>query len=114
MRIELRKGKEVVVITFHTNAARFESDYERTNFFRKLHGWTQVVPRNGKRYEYRREGLLDTVPHEKIADSVFLVAREHMRLMERFFDEWQDKVDYEMMEFMAKGGRRFINHGGND
>ena len=107
LRIEIRKRSgECVIISFHTNPERFSSDYERIAFFRKLHGWKQTVPRNGKNYEYRRTGLLDSVPHEKIADSVFLVAKEHMRIIEEFFREWEEKVDYDIMDVVLKARRR--------
>ncbi|MBS3054416.1 MAG: hypothetical protein J4431_02685 [Candidatus Aenigmarchaeota archaeon] len=111
VRIEIRKdGGECIIISFRTNPERFSSDYERIAFFRKLHGWKQTVPRNGKNYEYRRNGLLDSVPHEKIADSVFLVAKEHMRIMEEFFREWEEKVDYDIMDVVLKARR----HGHNN
>ena len=105
MKIEIRKQTEngmktVMMITFHTNQERFESDYEKTKFFRELHGWKQTVPRNGKKYVYQRSGLLDEVPHAKIADSVFIAALEHMNRIESFFREWEDKVDCQMHEIM--------------
>ena len=58
------------------------------------------MPSGGKRYEYRRPGLLDEVPHIRVADSAFIVAMEHMKRMERFFDEWHDKVHCDMMKIM--------------
>ncbi len=100
MRIEVRKKglKQAVIITFHTK--NFNSDYERSKFFRELHGWKQTVPRENKKYFYRRKGVLDEVPHVKIADSVFMVAMENMRRMMDFFDEWEDKVECDMMEIL--------------
>lgn len=100
MRIEIRKNGAAVIITFDTQADKFDSDYERNKFFRELHGWNQVVPSGGKRYEYRRHGILDEVPHIKVADSAFIVAMEHMKKMEQFFDEWHEKVHCEMMKIM--------------
>ena len=41
----------------------------------------------------------------KIADSVFAIAMEHMKRVEEFFKEWEDKVDYEMMEVMMRRNR---------
>lgn len=87
--------RRVVIINFHTTN-NFDSDYERSKFFRSLHGWKQTVPRNGKRYTYHRKGILDEIPHAKIADSVFLIAMEHMRRMEQFFEEWEEKVEWDM------------------
>ena len=101
MRIEIQKnGANAVIITFHTQTERFESDYERSKFFRELHGWKQTVPKNGKKYLYRRAGLLDEVPHIKIADSAFIVAMKNMQRMLQYFQGWSDKVEYDMMEIM--------------
>jgi hypothetical protein len=103
MRVEIRRnGPNAVIITFHTHAERFESDYERSKFFRELHGWNQTVPKNGKRYLYRRPGLLDEIPHVKVADSAFIVAMEHMKRMMEYFQSWSNKVDYDMMEIMTR------------
>ena len=96
MRIEI-DDCNAVIITFHTRSERFVSDYERTKFFRELHGWKQSVPCREKRYVYRRGGLLDEVPHIKIADSVFAVSLRRMQEVMEFFDEWGDKVDCETM-----------------
>lgn len=98
-----------IIISVRTDRNRFESNYERISFFKKLHGWNQIVPGNGKKYEYRREGVLDQIPHEKIADSVFLIAKEHMRMMEEFFKEWENKVDYDIIEVVKR--RNYINEG---
>ncbi|MDI6720921.1 MAG: hypothetical protein QMD85_00920 [Candidatus Aenigmarchaeota archaeon] len=92
-------AKEAFIITFHTTR-RFDSDYERTKFFKELHGWKQIIPKEDKNYEYRRKGVLDDVSHMKIADSVFMIAAEHIRIMEEFFSQWEEKVEYEIMEIM--------------
>ena len=103
MKIEVRKnGVPVAIVTFHTRIDQFESDYERSKFFRELHGWKQTIPRNGKRYLYHRSGLLNDVPHIKVADSAFIVALKHMNRFERYFEEWQDKVEYDMMQIMMR------------
>lgn len=111
MKIEIRKNGAAVIITFDTHAERFESPYERNKFFRELHGWNQTVPNGSKRYEYRRPGLLDEVPHIKVADSAFIVAMEHMKRMEQFFREWEDKVEVEMFNIMMDPEklRRLLN-----
>jgi hypothetical protein len=102
MRVVIRKGfGTAVIISFHTRSSKFDSDYERSKFFRELHGWKQTIPKENKKYIYKRSGLLDQVPHIKIADSVFMVAMEHMKRMSEFFDEWNDKVDCNMMEVMV-------------
>lgn len=103
MKIEVRKnGVPIAIVTFHTMADKFESGYERSKFFRELHGWKQTVPRNGKRYLYRRAGLLDQVPHVKVADSAFIVAMENMKKIMDYFDSWQSKVEYDIMEAVMR------------
>ncbi|MFH0949152.1 MAG: hypothetical protein V1802_01565 [Candidatus Aenigmatarchaeota archaeon] len=97
MKIEIRRNG-AVIITIHTRPEKFDSDYDRSKFFRELHGWNQVVPGEDKKYQYRRPGLLDEVPHIKVADSVFIVAMKNMQRMMEFFDEWSDKVEYDMMQ----------------
>ncbi len=104
MRIEIKKGplEHVIIITFHTKPAAFDSDYDRSKFFRGLHGWRQSVPKNDRTYTYRRRGLLDEVPHVKIADSVFMAAMENMERIESFFEEWEKKVEFDIMEVMMQ------------
>ena len=104
MRIDIKKSdmKKAVIITFRTHSEKFKSPYERSKFFRELHGWKQIVPREGKKYSYKREGLLDEIPHMKIADSVFIAAAEHMKKIKEFFNQWEEKVDFETMKIMCK------------
>ncbi|MCX6819373.1 MAG: hypothetical protein NT129_05260 [Candidatus Aenigmarchaeota archaeon] len=104
MRIEIHKKglRQVVIITFHTRSERFSSDYERNKFFRGLHGWKQIIPGENKQYTYKRTGLLDEIPHAKIADSVFMVAMENMRQVIKYFEQWHNKIDYEMTEVMME------------
>ena len=108
MRIEIRRegdGVSAVIITFDTRPAEFDSNYERNKFFRGLHGWKQTVPAGEKKYYYRRSGLLDEVPHIKVADSAFIVAMANMQRVVDYFEEWSDKVDYEIMEIMMSKKR---------
>jgi len=104
MRIEIQKKglRQVVIIKFHTRSKKFSSDYERNKFFRGLHGWKQIIPGEKKKYLYKRTGLLDEIPHAKIADSVFMVAMENMRRVMEYFDQWENKIDYEMTEVMME------------
>ncbi len=97
MRVEIRKERSAVIITFHTHVERFESGYERSKFFKELHGWNQTVPRNDKRYVYRRKGFLEEIPHVKIADSVFMVAEQRVKEIENFFSQWEEKVEFDIM-----------------
>ncbi|MBI2971056.1 MAG: hypothetical protein HYY37_01405 [Candidatus Aenigmarchaeota archaeon] len=104
MRIVIRKAgmAAAVIITFHTRSERFDSDYERIKFFRGLHGWNQVVPKAEKRYSYRRTGILDEVPHVKIADSVFAVMMKDMDSILDYFERWSGKIDFEVMRVMME------------
>ena len=97
MRIEIHRKKEqtAILISFDTLKEKFESASERNRFFWELYGRKQVVVKQSGRYEYDREGLLEEIPHIKVADSVFIIAMEHMKKMMDFFKEWQDKVEFE-------------------
>ncbi len=106
MRIEIRgNGCSAVIITFDTKVEEFDSDYDRSKFFRGLHGWKQTVPSGEKKYLYHRSGLLDEVPHIKVADSAFIVAMENMKRVMEFFEDWENKVDYEIMQIMMPKSR---------
>jgi len=104
MGIEIKGNDEipVIIITFHTQKERFESEYEKTKFFRELHGWKQTVPHNGKRYVYIRKGLLAEIPHIKVAESTFIVKTEEAKTILDYFAEWADKVQMDMFEMMMK------------
>jgi len=93
MRIEIRKKRQAVLISFDTIKEKFESASERNRFYWELHGRKQVVVKDSGRYEYEREGLLEEVPHIDVADSVFIIALEHMKKMMEFFKEWEDKIE---------------------
>ena len=95
MRIEIKKkkGQTAVLISFDTIREKFESASERNRFYWKLYGRKQVVVKSSGRYEYNREGLLEEIPHIKVANSVFIDAMEHMKRMMKFFDEWEDKIE---------------------
>ena len=100
MKIEIRRGPHtrVAIISFDTRSKHFDSAYERNKFFRGLYGWKQVV----KTYRYRRPGLLDEIPHSKIAESVFMVSMEHMEQVMEYFEQWKRKVEWEMTEVMME------------
>jgi len=97
MRIEIRKRKEktAILISFDTIRERFESASERNRFYWELHGRKQIVIKKSGRYEYDKKGLLENIPNIPVSDSVFIVAMEHMKKMQQFFKEWQDKVEVE-------------------
>ena len=93
MRIRIKQnGKPAILITFHIDSDKFDSLSERSKFFEKLYGRRQIIRKNNKIYEYHREGVLDSMNHIKVDNSVFIIAMQHMERMMRFFDEWEDKV----------------------
>ncbi len=92
VRIKRTGNQTAVLISFDTDSEKFDSVYERNKFFSELHGRKQIVIKDGRRYEYRRDGMLDEVPHLKIANSVFVIMQQHLKMMEQFFDGWEDKV----------------------
>ena len=98
MRVEIRKKKDqtAILISFDTLRDKFQSPSERNKFYWELHGRKQVVVKKSVRYEYDKKGLLEQMPNIPVSDSVFIVAMEHMKRMEQFFKEWQDKVEFEM------------------
>jgi hypothetical protein len=95
MKIEVRKKGEhtAILISFDTVRERFDSPSERNRFYWQLYGRKQVVIKESKKYVYQKEGVLEEIPHIKVADSVFIVAMNHMKRMMEFFDEWEDKVE---------------------
>ena len=103
MRIEIRrKNNTAILISFDIESEKFESNSERNKFFAKLHGRKQVIVKDSGRYEYRREGVLDEIPHIRVDNSVFIIAMEHMRRMMEFFKEWEDKVDVKTFPVLLK------------
>ncbi|MBU3905153.1 MAG: hypothetical protein KJ906_03330 [Nanoarchaeota archaeon] len=90
--IKKKNGGTAILISFDTNSEKFESRTERNKFFSDLHGRKQIIIKEKKRYEYRRPGVLDEVPHIPVDSSVFIIMQEHMKRMEQFFNEWDDKV----------------------
>ena len=87
-----QKGKPAILITCSVDSEKFESPSERTKFFEKLYGRRQIIRKENKVYEYHREGVLDTMNHIKVDNSVFIIAMQQMQRMMQFFDEWEDKV----------------------
>ena len=91
----MRKEKTAVLITCSVKTQEFESNYERSKFFRALYGWKQIVPNEkdeNKEYVYERECLLDEMPHEKVDQSSFIILEDNFDRIEKFFEEWANKV----------------------
>jgi hypothetical protein len=85
---------ETILICFSVKTKKFKDTYERNRFFRELYGWKQVIRKEKKSYEYKREGLLDRIPHIRVDQSMFIILKKHLQLMEEFFREWEDKINW--------------------
>jgi len=90
----------IVSFDIHTQSL---SVSERCKFFEGLYGRQQVIKRQNKVYAYRRTGLLDMVEHIRIANSAFIVMEQHMKEIEKFFEEWEKKVDVQTIPVILEG-----------
>jgi len=86
--------EEASLLTYDTNRSKFDSVYERNKFYRGLFGYKQKVKKNGKEYEYEKEGLMDEIPSIRIDDSVFILANTYTERVEDYFSKWGEKVTY--------------------
>ena len=84
--------EEAALITYNTERKNFDSVYERNKFYRGLFGYKQTVRKNGKEYEYEKDGLMDEIPHLRIDDSVFITQKRYVEKVEEYFREWGEKV----------------------
>lgn len=103
VKIKIEKGKDgrvAVLISFNTHSEKFDSNYERNKFFHGLYGWNQTVRSEKSEYRYRREGILDEVPHIKVDNSVFIVAMKEMERILNYMREWEDKIDYDFFRVL--------------
>lgn len=87
---------------FSVRSKRFRSNYERNKFFRELYGWEQTIRRGERRYVYRRKGLLDLIPSQRIDESVFIVRRDDIDEIVRFFEKWVDKVMWRVFKVILE------------
>jgi hypothetical protein len=60
------------------------------------------VRRAGKEYEYRREGLLDMIPHIKVDSSVFIVAIHELKKVIKYMRMWEDKINYKTFRVLLE------------
>jgi len=88
----MRKERKAILICFSVKSGKFESAYERNKFFRSLYGWKQIITKEKKVYTYKREGLLDRIPHKKIDQSSFIIPEKEIEKITKFLKEWHDKV----------------------
>jgi hypothetical protein len=96
MRVRMRKRKMAILICFDTIKEKFNSPSERNRFFWGLYGRRQVIVRSERRYEYVREGLLEEIPHIKVDNSVFIIAKKYLRKVLQYFKKWEEKVEVRM------------------
>lgn len=89
-----------VMITFSVRSKEFDGNYERNKFFRELYGWKQIIRKDDKKYEYKREGLLDEIPNIRVDQSMFIIMREHMERMKQFLEEWEDKINWDEFDVL--------------
>ena len=94
--------KKGILIAFSIQTSKFRNNYERNKFFRLLYGWKQVVPRENKEYVYKREGILDEIPHERVDQSSFIINEEDFEKIIKFFEDWSDKVIWKSFKVLLE------------
>ncbi|MFB6208796.1 MAG: hypothetical protein ABEJ56_01510 [Candidatus Nanohaloarchaea archaeon] len=98
----MSKEKEASLLTYNTHREKFESVYERNKFYRGLFGYTQKVKKNGKTYEYEKDGLMDEIPNSRIDDSVFIIANHYVTRIEDYFQDWGEKVSHHIFKVIIE------------
>jgi hypothetical protein len=91
---------EASLLTYSTEKKNFDSVYERNKFYRGLFGYKQTVKKNGKKYEYDKDGLMDKIPNLRIDDSVFIITKKRTGEVREYFVEWEPKVSYHIFTVM--------------
>ncbi|MFT4893203.1 MAG: hypothetical protein ACI8Z7_001005 [Candidatus Nanohaloarchaea archaeon] len=94
--------KEASLLTYNTHREKFESVYERNKFYRGLFGYKQTVKKNGKKYEYEKDGLMDKIPNSRIDDSVFIIANNKVQKVENYFMDWGEKVSHHIFTVLIE------------
>ncbi|MFB6208228.1 MAG: hypothetical protein ABEJ69_02670 [Candidatus Nanohaloarchaea archaeon] len=95
-------AEEASLLTYNTKKRNFDSVYERNKFYRGLFGYKQTVKRNGKRYEYEKNGIMDEIPNIRIDNSVFIVSRRHVDTIEEYFQKWENKVTHHLFQVIIE------------
>ncbi|MFB6203154.1 MAG: hypothetical protein ABEK01_01535 [Candidatus Nanohaloarchaea archaeon] len=95
-------SRKCSLLTYNTKRENFESVYERNKFYRGLFGYTQTVKRNGKVYEYDKEGILDEVPNVRIDDSVFIIPQEQIGPVKEYLMDWTGKVSHHVFTVIVE------------
>jgi hypothetical protein len=90
------------LLTYSTEKKNFDSVYERNKFYRGLFGYKQTVKKNGKEYEYDKDGLMDEIPNIRIDDSVFIIAEKRTENVRDYFTKWEPKISYHIFTVMIE------------
>ena len=98
----MSRKEEASLLTYNTHRDKFESVYERNKFYRGLFGYKQTVKKNGKKYEYEKDGLMDKIPNSRIDDSVFIIANNRVQKVENYFLEWGEKVSHHIFTVLIE------------
>lgn len=94
--------EKAALLTYNTNREYFDSVYERNKFYRGLFGYKQTVKKNGKTYEYEKDGLMDEVPNTRIDDSVFIFGKRYVERVEEYFKKWENKVSHHIFTVVVQ------------
>ena len=94
--------KKAALLTYNTHREHFESVYERNKFYRGLFGYKQTVKKNGKTYEYEKDGLMDEVPNCRIDDSVFIIAEKNVERIKEYLKGWNEKVSFNVFSVLIE------------
>lgn len=105
---------KTVLICYSTRSKKFPSNYDRNKFFRGLYGWKQIINTQNKKYTYERHGLLNDIPHIKVDQSMIIILEKHMRIMEEFFNEWEDKINWQFFDVLLNEDQKEMLRGGID
>ncbi len=102
---------QAILITFCINSSRFRSAYERNMFYRELYGWKQITRKTYGRYEYQKDGLLDSIPYIKVDKSLIIITVESLSKLKSFFKDWKNKIKYSefTIQLNPKDIERFKN-----
>jgi len=95
-------GEQASLVTYNTKREKFESMYERNQFYRGLFGYKQTVKRNGKEYKYEKDGLMDEIPNIRIDDSVFIIAKRNTDRIRDYFNEWENKISHHIFTVLIE------------
>lgn len=95
------KERSAMLVSFSVRCDRCHSN-ERDRFFKALYGWEQRVPSEKKTYVYRREGVLDEMPHMKVGQGSFIVPEDDFDRVIGFFEQWHNKIIWKTFKVLLE------------